>query len=1577
MREYVHYLKSRALMYKRITVASLALLFIVTPHLASADVFTEFGSFVRSIFSQMSGRAQVSAAAQAAAQNLVSADSAGAVIPGKYIVILKDRPTMVGVSDPESLTQTAQAFINAQVALRKTYKVDKTYSKVFDGFSAELTESQVADLRSNPAVEYVVPDRTITVLQAPEAVVQTPSTGFQRIDANAFPQGKGAGVHVAVIDTGIDSKHPDLAGRVVGGKNCVNPDSTIYEDDHGHGTHVAGTIAANDNDFGVVGVAPEASLWSVKVLSSSGGGSWSQVICGIDFVTSKAPANGGPIKVANMSLGGMHSYGTIDSKCGTVNNDPLHQAICRARDAGVVMVVAAGNSARNSAEFVPAAYDDAVITVSALSDTDGAPGMLSGPADDRFAYFSNWGTIVDIGAPGVNILSTVPTSFSSRYGSGYGTLSGTSMAAPHVAGAAALIVAKKPTYTWKQVRSALLAKGELFGPSHASTDTENRTTHYEPVLIVGTQAPQPLAPVISVTVPNGGEKWEPQTLNTIQWSPYGYNPNVNPVDDMSVFLEKKVGSQFVTVGRVEADGGKASIHWMGSIRENGTGNWTYPTPGEYYIRVVNDVTGSSDRSDAPFTILALPVDLKVNASNGPINISDNQRIVLTWVSRGMDNCQIFNVRTAFNGPDIAIRNLPASGKLEAYSRLYDGYSGVASIFCQASEGSRYGYDNVTLYRAWVTPQLNLSSNNTGENITIGKPVQITWSQAGISDVAIALYKDDKFFKWISKSVGGSRERAGTYSWTPNAATVGQNATTTGAVYKLYITGQKADGTGYLDDRSDAPFRFFPAPAEELIGDYVAYVDSKVFEQVEAITRQAAVTACEKVIAAKPENLVRCTWKGQSILNNTPVTRSSTLSVNRIGEVTSTLLVPGTGTLDLGSFSFSNVGNASARVTEITLERLGINAIDTVSILDKANTVVLKPTAIPSSGVLRATISVAIGASTIQNLKIVGQVKSTIASTTDATFSMVIRGVRATSTSGSVVVKGDFPFAGNQYFTSNGFTISNAPEVPAQNISRGTSRILGGFAMKVVGTPIVDVWKHTFRITASPVYTQSGSLTQITLVDSRGSVVAGPVDPVIASDGAMLVTFTDNIRYHAGRTVLQLKGTVPASAPNGQRLQVVTKPSEWEGIGAVDPVTNTWYRISLAHLTSPVSAHVMTVRVATTTTALGSITASLDASSPTFKNVTAREEGVIVGAYRFTARGEDVSISDIGLKLTKGSAQSVVQVYLWQGDQLLGTAIFPGTTRATSTLSKPLRIPKDGHGVVTVRADFAAQGVAQAGVPGDLVAIDFAGARATGVESGGTVRATGSTAVDGVRVLRSIPEVRKQSLPTASLRSGSNSLLRFSILASALGDVSVGKLTLNLSTSSRSAGGSLALRNMRVHAYSDAAYSQPISGFTSGQIATTIKSPRDGANNVAISGTQGVVIPAGSIYYFMVTADVTMSTSTAPTDAFIVTRLLHDEAYHKLATPLGTLASLSTSRFVWSPNSTQSAPAVTDSDWTNGYKVSGLENVSDYIYMGVEPGALGMLDDPAEPVEETRTSQIANAFSAVASALGAIFSFFAR
>jgi subtilisin family serine protease len=346
-------------------------------------------------------------------------------VPGQYIVVFND-----AVADADAATDD---LVRAH-GLGLLHK----YGAALKGFAATIPAVQLATLKADPRVAFVSEDGIVEAVGT-EPVISGDSvpTGVRRIEAGTTTTVHQAStVNVAVIDTGIDLSHPDL--NAVNGKNCVRTRKTAI-DDNGHGSHVAGTIAARNNGSGVEGVAPGTKLYAVKVLNARGSGTWSQVICGIDWVTANAATLN--IKVASMSLGGT---GSNDNNCGNTNNDALHKALCNSVAAGVTYVVAAGNETDSLDNHVPAAYPEA-LTVTAVSDSDGAPGgtgsaptCRTGEQDDKYATFSNFATTTatldhTIAAPGVCIYSTWKSG-------GYNTISGTSMATPHVSGVVALCI---------------------------------------------------------------------------------------------------------------------------------------------------------------------------------------------------------------------------------------------------------------------------------------------------------------------------------------------------------------------------------------------------------------------------------------------------------------------------------------------------------------------------------------------------------------------------------------------------------------------------------------------------------------------------------------------------------------------------------------------------------------------------------------------------------------------------------------------------------------------------------------------------------------------------------------------------------------------------------------------------------------------------------------------------------------------------------------------------------------------------------------------------------------------------------
>ena len=304
---------------------------------------------------------------------------------------------------------------------------------------------QVDKLRGDKQVLRVDPDVEVTIAArkggsgATQPVEVTP-WGINRIDAEiAWPATTGAGVKVGIIDTGIDLNHPDLKSNIKGGFNAITQRKSAA-DDNGHGTHVAGTVAGIDNAIGVIGVSPDVSLYAIKVLGANGSGYLSDVIEGIQWAVAQN------MNIINMSLG------------TSVNIESLHDAVIAANAAGVVIVAAAGNS--GSALLYPAAYPETI----AVGATD---------ITDSIAPFSNRGTGLDLVAPGVDIFSTYK-------GSAYATLTGTSMASPHVAGTAALVLSTPVGASdvnfngrWDpaEVFSKLISTATDLGPTGFDTDS--------------------------------------------------------------------------------------------------------------------------------------------------------------------------------------------------------------------------------------------------------------------------------------------------------------------------------------------------------------------------------------------------------------------------------------------------------------------------------------------------------------------------------------------------------------------------------------------------------------------------------------------------------------------------------------------------------------------------------------------------------------------------------------------------------------------------------------------------------------------------------------------------------------------------------------------------------------------------------------------------------------------------------------------------------------------------------------------------------------------------------------------------
>lgn len=330
----------------------------------------------------------------------------GDIIKGQYIVVFNEA---IGLKMGEVLTYEGRVDYVRSQALDVMHELSierpeiiQVYGTAIQGFAATMSEADAEVLQADPRIRFVEPDRyvslgvTIKAKPAPPPPSASVPWGITRVGGgDTYTGSKKAWV----IDTGIDLTHPDLNVNTALSVSFV-PRVTSPNDDNGHGSHVAGTIAAINNTIGVVGVAAGAQVVAVKVLDRRGSGAYSTIIAGVDYVRTTAASG----DVANMSLGGPAS-------------DALDAAVLAAANAGIKFALAAGNESTDASTKSPARVNhNNVFTVSAISSTD------------TWASFSNFGNPpVDYAAPGVSIYSTYKSG-------GYATLSGTSMASPHVAG---------------------------------------------------------------------------------------------------------------------------------------------------------------------------------------------------------------------------------------------------------------------------------------------------------------------------------------------------------------------------------------------------------------------------------------------------------------------------------------------------------------------------------------------------------------------------------------------------------------------------------------------------------------------------------------------------------------------------------------------------------------------------------------------------------------------------------------------------------------------------------------------------------------------------------------------------------------------------------------------------------------------------------------------------------------------------------------------------------------------------------------------------------------------------------------
>ncbi len=379
-------------------------------------------------------------------------------LAGKYVVVFKDSAV-----DRSRVGDTVAAL-----TARYGGKASHTYRSALGGFAATMSETQAKRLAADPKVAYVEQDRTLRALGTQP---NPPSWGLDRIDQRNLPldgsytyPNTASNVRAYVIDTGVRITHTDFGGRAVSGRDTIDNDNDA-SDCNGHGTHVAGTVGGTS-----YGVAKGVNITAVRVLNCSGSGSTAQVVAGIDWVTADHAA--GALAVANMSLGG-----GVDTALDT--------AVANSIADGITYAIAAGNSNANACNASPARVP-AAITLGSTTTTDAR------------SSFSNVGTCLDLFAPGSDITSAWYNSDTAT-----NTISGTSMASPHAAGAAALVLSANPSFTPQQVRDSMVNNATNGVVTNPGTGSPNK------LLFVGTGTPPvndfsvAVSPTSGSTAPGG------------------------------------------------------------------------------------------------------------------------------------------------------------------------------------------------------------------------------------------------------------------------------------------------------------------------------------------------------------------------------------------------------------------------------------------------------------------------------------------------------------------------------------------------------------------------------------------------------------------------------------------------------------------------------------------------------------------------------------------------------------------------------------------------------------------------------------------------------------------------------------------------------------------------------------------------------------------------------------------------------------------------------------------------------------------------------------------------------------------
>ena len=428
-----------------------------------------------------------------------------------------------------------------------------------------------------------------------------------------------------------------------------------------------------------------------------------------------------------------------------------------------------------------------------------------------------------------------------------------------------------------------------------------------------------------------------------------------------------------------------------------------------------------------------------------------------------------------------------------------------------------------------------------------------------------------------------------------------------------------------------------------------------------------------------------------------------------------------------------------------------------------------------------------------------------------------------------------------------------------------------------------------------------------------------------------VSFDNNLIVSKGTVkTIAIKCDLPSTATSGAfSIGISSAPGDGTGVSSGQTISTT---------ATANAGQTMTMSSG------GSLTVTSDASTPSYQVVAAGTSGVTLGVLKFHATNEDINLNQVALQLTNtasSSASDLSQVTLWDGSTQVGSAIFTGSaTTSLATFTSNVTVPKDSDKLITIKGNLANVGTSQAGTEGALIAVDYDGnsqagtTKGLGTASGSSITSSSSsdTSFSGVRMFKSYPTVAETSTNgTLSVGTGVT-LEKFTVTANSAGSISLDQVALHVATSTNtSSSGTTTVKNLKVYAYTDSGYSNPVGGsFTNGQLNTTDTGLLDGGTN-AEAFTSVLTIPAGTTYYFAVKGDVTQVAGSNNSSGYVTTKLAGDSVYPDgIANLMGTVTGVTggtSGNFVWSPDSTTTPDANTN-DWTNGYLIPGLP--TDYV-----------------------------------------------